>query len=46
MDALRKSLGSEAAPGRTPKKPAASAKEPAAKGIGLVKPAKGKRKSA
>jgi DNA end-binding protein Ku len=47
MDALRKSLSNESASARTPKKPAASAKEPAVKGIGLVKPAaKGKRKSA
>jgi DNA end-binding protein Ku len=47
MDALRKSLGNEGAVGRTTKKPAASAKEPPQKGIGLVKPpGKGKRKSA
>jgi DNA end-binding protein Ku len=47
MDALRKSLSNEGAVGRTTKKPAASAKEPPRKGIGLVKPpGKGKRKSA
>lgn len=51
MDALRKSIGSEgtaAAPARAGKKPPASEKEPAAKGIGLVKPAKAaaKRKTA
>jgi DNA end-binding protein Ku len=47
MDALRKSLGEKAA--TAPKKPVASEKSPARKGIGLVKsPAKsaGKRKSA
>jgi hypothetical protein len=45
MDALRKSIGSEAA---AAKKPVKSAKEPPAKGIGIVKtPAKSaKRKSA
>jgi len=44
MDALRKSIGSEAGS----KKPVKSVKEPAAKGIGIVKtPAKAaKRKSA
>ena len=52
MDALRKSIGAEgapAAPARGGKKPPASEKEPAAKGIGLVKPATKaapKRKSA
>jgi DNA end-binding protein Ku len=46
MDALRKSIGTEARPAA--KKPVKSAKEPAAKGIGIVKtPAKSaKRKSA
>ncbi len=51
MDALRKSIGAETAPApaRGGKKPPVSEKEPAAKGIGLVKtPAKpgAKRKSA
>lgn len=55
MDALRKSIGAEAsaAPARGGKKPPVSEKEPAAKGIGLVKeagktPARGaaKRKTA
>jgi len=48
MDALRKSIGSEARPSATGKKPVKSVKEPAAKGIGIVKtPAKAaKRKSA
>jgi DNA end-binding protein Ku len=47
MDALRKSIGTESGPGAA-KKPVKSAKEPAAKGIGIVKtPAKSaKRKSA
>ena len=47
MDALRKSIGSEARPAAA-KKPVKSAKEPPAKGIGSVKtPAKSpKRKSA
>jgi DNA end-binding protein Ku len=46
MDALRKSLSSPSA--KVPKKPAASEKISARKGIGLVKPAKGgtKRRSA
>ena len=55
MDALRKSIGGEAEPAaaRGGKKPPVSVKEPAAKGIGLVKeaakaPAKGspRRKTA
>ena len=49
MDALRKSLGTETASSRPPKKPVASTKEPARKGMGLVKTpaAKGaRRKSA
>ena len=51
MDALRQSLGSDAAPKRAAKKPPKSEKEPAAarRGIGLVKaPAKttAKRRSA
>jgi DNA end-binding protein Ku len=50
MDALRKSIGAEAepAPARGGKKPPVSEKEPAAKSIGLVKPAKSapKRKTA
>ena len=48
MDALRKSIADDAAASRPPKKPAASTKEAARKGIGLVKPAKAaaKRKSA
>lgn len=49
MDALRKSLGSDGATGRVPKKPVASARPSNNKGIGLVKPpAKGgtRRKSA
>jgi DNA end-binding protein Ku len=49
MDALRKSLGSDSAAGRVPKKPVASAKPSSTKGIGLVKaPVRGstKRKSA
>jgi DNA end-binding protein Ku len=37
MDALRKSIGSEAASARSEKKPPVSVKEPAAKSIGLVK---------
>jgi len=48
MDALRKSLGDEKS-ARVPKKPVASEKTPARKGIGLVKAASkgtGKRKSA
>jgi DNA end-binding protein Ku len=50
MDALRKSLGSAAAPvGRSTKKPAASVRPEPKKGIGLVKSAAkpvSKRKSA
>jgi DNA end-binding protein Ku len=38
MDALRKSLGQGSQPGRVPKKPVASEKAPARKGMGLVKP--------
>jgi DNA end-binding protein Ku len=39
MDALRKSIvGDAVAKQAPPKKPVVSAKEPAAKGIGLVKP--------
>jgi DNA end-binding protein Ku len=46
MDALRKSLSTSSA--KTAKKPVASEKNPARKGMGLVKPAKGgtKRRSA
>jgi DNA end-binding protein Ku len=49
MDALRKSLGTDSATGRAPKKPVASERPSNAKGIGLVKtPAKSgtRRKSA
>lgn len=47
MDALRKSIGSDARPAPA-KKPVKSVKEPPAKGIGIVKPAakSAKRKSA
>ena len=45
MDALRKSLNSDAAAGK--KKPVASTKEPGRKGMGIVKaPAKAKKRSA
>jgi DNA end-binding protein Ku len=48
MDALRKSIGTEAAPAAAPargaRKPPATEKEPAAKGIGLVKDAKASAK--
>jgi DNA end-binding protein Ku len=37
MDALRKSIGTEAPAGRSGKKPPQSEKETAAKGIGLIK---------
>ncbi len=47
MDALRKSIGSEPATARTAKKPPMAEKEPARKGIDLVKtPLKTRRKSA
>jgi len=49
MDVLGKSLGTDRAAAKVPKKPVASERTPARKGIGLVKaPAKGagKRKSA
>jgi DNA end-binding protein Ku len=39
MDALRKSLDSDSAAKRPPKKPVKSEKEPARRSIGLVKPA-------
>ncbi|MGD0938930.1 MAG: Ku protein [Terracidiphilus sp.] len=48
MDALRKSLANDRAAGKVLKKPVVSEKEPARRGIGLVKPTKAtaRRKSA